>query len=285
MLAPDCEAEISEPIVRDLGHTGLGLWRAVYPGVVNRGTLVVASARDLSELNRFERATQGARRISSAELKTLEPELGSQFQTALFFANESHVSTPDALTFLYAEARRAGVQILLSQRLEDLAHAGDTIVDTRGLSARSSLPTLRGVRGERLLLRAPDGLITRPVRLLHPRHPLYVVPWGGHRYMVGATVLESEDPGPMTVRSTLELLGLVYALHTGFAEAEIIDTGAGVRPAFPSNTPHIHVSDNGGCISVNGAFRHGFLLAPVLATMVCDYLQSGAADPRMLTVS
>jgi glycine oxidase len=49
MLAPDCEAEVSEPVVRELGHVGLDLWRTVYPGVVNRGTLVVAPARDLSE--------------------------------------------------------------------------------------------------------------------------------------------------------------------------------------------------------------------------------------------
>jgi glycine oxidase len=219
------------------------------------------------------------------DLETLEPDLGGRFQTALFFADEAHVATPDALAFLDDAVRRAGVDVVLPKRLEDLADTSDIIVDTRGLSARAALPSLRGVRGERLLLRAPDVRLTRPVRLLHPRHPLYIVPWGDHRYMVGATVVESEDPGPMTARSALELLGLAYALHSGFAEAQIIDMGAGVRPAYPSNTPHISVSKGGRHIAVNGAFRHGFLLGPVLAAMVRDYLQSNTRDPRMLTVS
>jgi glycine oxidase len=285
MLAPDCEAEISEPIVRELGHVGLALWRAAYPGVVNRGTLVVAAARDQSELTRFARATVGHTRITAQDVERLEPDLGVRYQSGLFFAGESHVATPDALAFLHAAVRNAGVEIHPSQRLEDVAVGGDIVIDTRGLGARDALPTLRGVRGERLVLRAPEVQLSRPVRLLHPRHPLYIVPWGGHRFMIGATVIESEDAGPMTARSALELLGLAYALHSGFAEAEIIDMGAGVRPAFPSNTPHIFAEKNATHIHVNGAFRHGFLLAPVLAAMVRDYLTTGAVDRRIFTVS
>jgi glycine oxidase len=290
MLAPDCEAEISEPVVRELGHLGLTLWRDVYPGVVNRGTLVVAPARDLSELSRFERATSGHRRIGATELERLEPELGGRFQSALYFADEAHVVTPDALAFLSRAVQQGGVTVQQSTSLSDIKHpdimnSDAVVIDTRGLGARLVQPLLRGVRGERLILRARDVGLTRPVRLLHPRHPLYVVPWGEHRFMVGATVIESEDPGPMTARSALELLGLAYALHSGFAEAEIVDMGAGVRPAFPSNTPHINVSSNGRSVSVNGAFRHGFLLAPVLATMVRDYLLSGQFDERILTIS
>ena len=71
--------------------------------------------------------------------------------------------------------------------------------------------------------------------------PLYVVPWGDGRYMVGATVIESDDAGPVTVRSALELLGSAYALHPAFAEAEIVEMGAGVRPAFADNVPKIVV--------------------------------------------
>ncbi|MGE0856086.1 MAG: FAD-dependent oxidoreductase, partial [Hyphomicrobiaceae bacterium] len=115
---------------------------------------------------------------------------------------------------------------------------------------------------------APDVTLSRPVRLLHPRHPLYVVPWPGNRFMIGATVIESEDDGPATVRSALELLGNAYALHPGFAEASILDIGAGLRPAFPDNVPRIYLKDHGRVIRVNGAYRHGFLLAPVLAKVV-----------------
>jgi glycine oxidase len=95
--------------------------------------------------------------------------------------------------------------------------------------------------------------------------------------MVGATVIESEDAGPTTVRSALELLGLAYALHPGFGEAEIIDLGAGVRPAFPDNVPKVRI--DGRTIHVNGMHRHGFLLAPLLSRLVADYLETGATEP------
>jgi glycine oxidase len=80
------------------------------------------------------------------------------------------------------------------------------------------------------------------------------------------------------VRSALELLGAAYALHPAFGEAEILDLGAGVRPAFPDNMPRAVVREGGRRILVNGAWRHGFLLAPVLAKAVADYLESGAAS-------
>ena len=71
---------------------------------------------------------------------------------------------------------------------------------------------------------------------------------------------------PVTVRSALELLGSAYALHPAFGEAQIVELGAGVRPAFADNVPKIVV--RGRTIHVNGLYRHGFLLAPVLAELV-----------------
>ena len=84
-----------------------------------------------------------------------------------------------------------------------------------------------------------------------------------HVYMVGATMIESSAPGPVTLRSMMELLGALYTLHPGFAEAEILETGAGLRPAFADNLPRVQRFD--GCWHVNGLFRHGYLLAPAMA--------------------
>ena len=57
--------------------------------------------------------------------------------------------------------------------------------------------------------------------------------------MIGATVIESEETGPITLRSALDLLSAAYALDPAFAEAEIVKQGAGARPAFPDNRPRI----------------------------------------------
>ena len=121
------------------------------------------------------------------------------------------------------------------------------------------------------------------MQLLHPRLPLYIVPWDDGLYMIGATLVETEDAGPVSVRSALELLGGAYAVHPAFAEAEVVDLGAGVRPAFPDNVPRAVVRDGGRRILVNGAYRHGFLLAPVLARTVADYIESGATSELLVS--
>jgi glycine oxidase len=83
------------------------------------------------------------------------------------------------------------------------------------------------------------------------------------------------------VRSALELLGAAYALHPAFAEAEILDAGAGVRPAFADNVPRIVV--RGRTLHVNGLYRHGFLLAPALAVQVARYLEGTPTDARVVS--
>ncbi len=273
MLAPDCEAESAPAVVRDLGREAMALWRGTYPGIVENGTLVVASARDHSELQRFARATERYTTVDDAAITNLEPSLGGRFQSGLFFADEAHFDAMAALGYLLEEAKRASVTFEPGEMWKDTRDG--LAIDCRGFSASDDFQDLRGVRGERLVVRSTEVALRRPVRLLHPRQPIYVVPQGDGRFVVGATVVEREDDGPMTVRSALELLGSAYALHPAFAEAEVLNMGAGVRPAFPDNVPRIDISDDGRLIRVNGAYRHGFLLAPVLAVAVLAYLMSG----------
>jgi glycine oxidase len=273
MLAPEREAEAYPPIFCKLAHEGMALWRTSYPDLSCKGGLVVAAARDRSDLERFARDTQGHETLDAARLARFEPDLAGRFASALYFADEAHMSAPAALNFLLRKVRRAGCDVTFGESAPP--NGVDTIIDCRGIAARDALANLRGVRGERLIVRSPEIALRRPVQLMHPRHSLYVVPWGDGRYMIGATVIETEDDGPVTVRSALELLGAAYALHPGFAEAEILEFGAGVRPAFPDNMPRVIVREGGQRIFVNGAYRNGFPLAPVLANTVADYLQSG----------
>jgi len=282
MLAPYCEAEAAEPVVRELGLTSLAIWRETYPDVTMNGTLVVAGTRDRADLERFARMTEAFRKLDAEGVNVLEPGLEGRFAAGLYYPAEGHLEPGQAMRFLLDAARRAGVEIATGATWPEGSADGaaaQTVIDCRGLAARGELTELRGVRGERLIVRSREVKLQRPVRLLHPRHPLYVVPWGDGRFMIGATVIESEDTGPITVRSALELLGAAYALHPAFAEAEILDAGAGVRPAFPDNVPKIVAA--GRTLHVNGLYRHGFLLAPALAQQVAQHLEGVATDPRV----
>jgi len=281
MLAPRCEEESAEPIIRELGERGIALWKAVYPGLIAKGSLVVTPPRDRVLLDRFARMTKGAEQLDGTALAALEPELGPRFGTALYYPGEAHVNPSAALIFLLSEVEKAGVDIRLG--VDAAPQGADLVIDCRGLAAKDALPSLRGVRGERIVVRAPDIAISRPVRLLHPRFPLYLVPWGDGLFMVGATSIEREDAGPVTLRSALELLSAAYVLDPAFGEAEIMALGAGVRPAFPDNRPRIIVTK--GYIYVNGLYRHGFLLAPVMAELLAGYLETGAIDPEVFVAN
>ncbi len=278
MLAPGCEGEIAPPIVRDLGYEGLRLWREACPAIEARGSLVVAQPRDQPDLKRFARLTEGHKTLHDQDIDNLEPSLAGRFTTALYFPDEAHIAPREALRLLLDCAHEAGCDLHLGQGFTASDREG-LVVDCRGYAATDILPDLRGVRGERILIATREIGLSRPVRLLHPRHPLYVVPWGEDRYLIGATMIESDDEGPVTVRSALELLGTAYALHPAFGEATILEIASGVRPSFPDNVPRARILNGGRTIAVNGAYRHGFLLAPVLAAAVESFIASGVPHP------
>lgn len=170
----------------------------------------------------------------------------------------------------------------------------DYVIDCRGLGAKQvphadtqrrtkfnhnateqktfgqQIPELRGVRGEVITLYAPEVELKHAVRLMHPRYKLYIAPRHNHHFVIGASQIESEDTGPITVRSTLELLSAAYSIDVGFGEAKIVQTATNCRPAYPDNLPKIHFNQR--VIRINGLFRHGYLLAPILAEQACDRL-------------
>lgn len=273
MLAPFCESESAEEPVTRLGQEAAPWWQKHTGCVENKGSLVLALGRDQSELKRFARRTEGHVEVSDAEISTLEPDLSGRFTRGLYFASESHLAPRHALQTLVQNLAKAGVLV------ETAPATGGRRIDCRGLSAKDSLKDLRGVKGEMLVLRCPDLALSRPIRLLHPRIPLYIVPRGDGVFMLGATMIEASDRSRITARSMLELLSAAYALHPAFGEAEILEIGVDARPAFADNLPRIR--DDGAAIYANGLYRHGFLLAPAMARMTAEYLMDGTTPEVM----
>lgn len=264
MLAPWCESESAEPIVTQMGLDSIEFWKNFTPSPQMLGTLVVAPARDLPDLKRFAQRTKAWEQVDAERLADLESELSGRFMRGLFYAQEGHLDPRQTLNALEEHIVRMGCSIEYGQRVFDHDSHQDVVrLDCTGLAAQNKLLNLRGVKGEMMILYAPDVTLRRPVRLLHPRIPLYVVPRDNHHYMVGATMIESEEGGRASARSILELLSAVHVLHPGFAEAQIIEIGVDVRPSFPDNIPAIVEKDQ--IYYVNGMYRHGFLAAPALA--------------------
>ncbi|MEY8829144.1 FAD-dependent oxidoreductase [Sedimentitalea sp. XS_ASV28] len=270
MLAPFCEGESAEePVVR-LGSEAAEWWAAQTGAVVRHGSLVVSPNRDKSDLVRFARRTSGYRKLAGPEIAALEPDLGDRFTSGLFFETEAHLAPRAALAHLRAGLAADGVTFVQENADPDACAKRGLTIDCRGFQARDALRDLRGVKGEMLVLSCPEIELHRPIRLLHPRVPLYIVPRGDGIFMLGATMIEGSAGKHVTARSMLELLSAAYALNPAFGEAEVIEIGVDSRPAFPDNMPRIR--RDGNLIRANGLYRHGFLLAPALARMVAELI-------------
>lgn len=281
MIAPWCERESAEEAVITHGREAFAFWREVAPDYTENGSLVVAPPRDMRELERFGRRTREYEQRDAEGVAALEPDLAGRFRRGLFFAREAHLTPRKALQALKHRLAEMGAELhFATDGLADPA-PDERIVDCTGLRARAELAGLRGVRGEMLHLRCRGFSLSRPVRLLHPRFPLYIVPRGEGVFMVGATMIESDTRGPATARSLVELLNAAYALHPAFAEAEILEMGADVRPAFADNLPR--VVEAGGRLYLNGAYRHGFLLSPAIARAAADLILEDRRDPQLVT--
>jgi glycine oxidase len=278
MLAPHCESEAAEPVITRLGVRSLDLWREALPETPFNGSLVVAHGRDRADFERFARLADGHKRVGAEEIAALEPALAGRFNEALFFPAEGHVEPRRVLPALHEKLRAAGVPIAFKSAPSPRDLDG-LVIDCRGLTARDASPTLRGVKGEIAIIETDEIQLTRPVRLIHPRWSLYIVPRADNRFLIGATSIETESDG-VSVRSALELLTAAYAVHPAFGEARIVEMGTALRPAFPDNLPRVTVDNTK--ISVNGLYRHGFLIAPAVAEVTVAHVLGTGTDPEVV---
>jgi len=279
MLAPFCEGESAEEPVIRLGQEAADWWDIHTGSVIRNGSLVISPTRDEADLRRFARRTSHHQEVGATEIAALEPDLAERFSKGLFFETEAHLTPRKALATLRENLIAAGVTFITEEGDPKTQAAKAITIDCRGFAAKDRLKDLRGVKGEMLVLSCPDMTLNRPIRLLHPRMPLYIVPRGDGIFMLGATQIEATASRKVTARSLLELLSAAYALNPAFGEAEIIETGVDNRPAFRDNLPRIR--RDGNLISANGLFRHGFLLAPALARMVSETIFDNAIPEVM----
>jgi glycine oxidase len=285
MLAVFAELESAESIIFDHGNRSIALWPDLLEQVgiadayQQEGSIITAHPQDYKELDHFidtlKSKVEEASKIElldRAAIKELEPDL-DQHAKAFFLPHEGQV---DAQRFMKASSdyllahpnvtwhEETKVTQVLDGVIEVNGElkAFDWVFDARGLGAQEVVDGLRGVRGEVFWLEAPEVKISRPTRMLHPRYKIYIVPRPNNRYIIGATEIESEDKSPMSVRSSLELLSAVYSMHSGFAEARIVNMLTNCRPALRDNLPKIEHSAR--MTRINGLYRHGYLLAPAV---------------------
>jgi glycine oxidase len=285
MLSPVAELECADARVFAWGLRSCYLWPSIVHGLGEpvglslQGSLLLAHRGDAGAAQRVTallRAKAGApyqpELLDKEQLSALEPAIQGPALSWLLPC-EGHIHTVQAMQALAAQATLQGthwhwcstvhavdpgmlrVQTQRSARREQAGGLRlvqpeqgeslrfDHVFDVRGLGARPQLP----VRG---------------VRLMHPRHTVYIVPRADDMLVVGASEIESEDRSPVSLRSTLELLSAAHSVIPELAEARVVHSEVNLRPTLPDNLPQL--SREKGITRINGLYRHGWLVAPAM---------------------
>ena len=300
MVAPFTEAVSTEASTRARGLSSYRLWQSWLPELEaqtsikisfnQKGTIVVAHAADNAVFQRFQIKAENIPGhedtitiLGKNELQQMEPALVSRFSKGLHFGDEGVIDNQALYSALNRYFEQTDSITLIENtkinhldntgKVNELATSFDMVFDCRGNGAKTDLTKLRSVRGEVARVYAPEVNISRAVRLIHPRYPLYIAPRNNHEFIIGATQIESDDDRPVTVRSGLELLSALYSLHEGFSEAHILSLQTGLRPTFIDNQPRIEQDNK--LTRINGLYRHGYLFTPALVDQLINTQYAG----------
>ena len=289
MLSPLAELETADENVYRFGERSVSLWTHIVPKLslpvelLFRGSLMLAHRGDegaaqriISLITRKAPDNKLPVLLSREQLASEEPSIQGPAH-AWLLPDEGQIHTRQAMQALAASCPdthwhwQQKVVSLSPGKIhtEHEVHSFDWVFDTRGVGSREvkypntqtlSCQNVRGVRGEVLGLHVPGLSLSRPVRLLHPRYRVYMVPRKPDELVIGASEIESEDRSPISVRTTIELLTAAHSVLPEIAEARIIRTETNLRPALIDNLPRVESEQ--GLTRINGLFRHGWLIAP-----------------------
>ena len=285
MICPTAESIDADAKIASMGRHSLTLWPqwlAQLPLPVfyrDSGTLLLWHRQDASEARRVEKVLTSrhtreyVQPVDGAGVGEVEPALEARFSRALYLPGDAQVDNRALLkaVAIALEGTRVECHWKTFVPTGEFPDAG-IVVDCRGMGAKEEWPNLRGVRGEIVRIHAPDIELHHMLRLLHPRHPVYIVPRAEAQLVVGATSVESDDRSTISVRGILELLTSAYSVLPALAEARILEFNTQVRPALPNNRPALRFSRKRKRLFINGLYRHGFLLTPSLVESVLALL-------------
>ena len=282
MLSPAGEAWYGEEDLTRLCLSSLALWpefagRLGVP-VHTRGTLLVgADAGDVQQVERqlsvLDLAGVSYERLGRRDLLSHEPGLGRVAGGA--FLAEDHSVDP-----------RAVVASLLARVPTVVGLETDTVADVTVIATGANLPApysalIRPVRGDVVRVRTQER-VERTVRAWVHGEQVYVVPrTDSDEVVVGATSEERDGPLRPTVEGVWRLLDSARRVMPALDRAGVVEVTSRDRPGTADNLPLVGPTDEPGVVLAGGAYRNGVLLAPLVARLVADHIETGSVEPAV----
>ncbi|EGD43286.1 glycine oxidase ThiO [Nocardioidaceae bacterium Broad-1] len=281
MLSPAGEAWYGEESLTRLCLSSLALWpdfaaRLGVP-VHTRGTLLAGvDAGDVQQVERqlavLDLAGVAYERLGRRDLLGYEPGLGRVAGGA--FLAEDHSVDPRAV--VAALLARVGDRV----GREPTGEAAEVTVIATGARLPAPYSSLiRPVRGDVVRVRTQER-VERTVRAWVHGEQVYVVPrTDSDEVVIGATSEERDGPLLPTVEGVWRLLDSARRVVPALDRAGVVEVTSRDRPGTADNLPLVGPTQEPGVVLAAGAYRNGVLLAPLIARLVADHIETGAVEP------
>ncbi|MBC7276783.1 FAD-dependent oxidoreductase [Nocardioides sp.] len=189
----------------------------------------------------------------------------------------------EATSFRPGERQRAGVE---TNTVVSSEAGGGSTSEVTVIATGAQLPDpysslIRPVRGDVVRLRTQER-VERTVRAWVHGEQVYVVPrTESDEVVVGATSEERDGPLLPTVEGVWRLLDSARRVIPALDRASVVEVTSRDRPGTADNLPLVGPTQESGVVLAAGAYRNGVLLAPLIARLVADHIETGAVEPEL----
>ncbi|MBU1375205.1 MAG: FAD-binding oxidoreductase [Alphaproteobacteria bacterium] len=280
MIAPAFEAVLDESARPHLDL--LMLARDLWPGLAQRAGIVLdrSGALAVGDETWLETVAAGfaalqirPMSIGGDAARGLAPGLSEAFDEALLSREDWRVDAPTALSALTSAATAAGVTF--QRRIVRERGDADVLVIATGAkegleAVAPELSHLSPIKGHIVRVAAQSAGAT--VR----GEGVYAAPGSGLAF--GATMEAGRSDVGIEDDKAMPLLAAGLRLFPGLRGAPV-QMAAGVRATTPDGLPMVGASAAPGVLLAVGARRNGWLVAPLVATMVAACVTGRDAGP------
>jgi glycine oxidase len=229
-----------------------------------------------------------AEALTEERARQLEPGLTEELRGGILRPDESSVDNRELTQATLEAVRRGGVDVfarnpatgiwreggrckgllLTNERVEALW----TIIAAGCFSARiagvAPYAPVSPTKGQMVVLRHEK------VKIEHVlwSENVYLVPRNDGRILGGSTVERVGFDRTVTAGGLKKIINGAIELVPALQNARIEETWAGLRPDSPDHLPILGPTDLDGLIIATGHFRSGILLAPLTASLVCEWI-------------
>lgn len=307
MLAPQSEAQYGDPLFH-LGQASrniyfnyserLRAYTGIDPCYRNEGSLQLAfdepTAQNMEEAHTWQfDAGLNITRLSTDEVRKLEPAISAEVMLAHLFADEHQIDNRKMMQMLIAALDRAGVSINLGMTVSEIIIEqgevrgiianGERFLAHKVIIAAGSwsgllraepvqMPQTMPVKGQMLALKTAPQNLNYVLRAQHS----YLVPRHDGTVIIGAT---SESVGydkRVTGEGLQQLLLRAQQIAPILKQATFIEAWAGLRPGTADGLPILgEDAQLKGLIFATGHYRNGMLLTPITAQIIKELIISG----------